>query len=197
MQSDTDEVRSGGGTGGSRSLQLGGSAVWNAAEAVLTKARALAAHLLESSPDDIVVHDGGGLGVAGVPARAISWAELAPEIRHASFSTPLGAAPATSPAGLGTAFGQMALAGMGGSALAGAMNQRRSDSGKAIAATASAGAGKPSSDSAEQTAVAAAHTPLTSVAELAAGIRELGELHDAGYLTGEEFAAQKRRLLSR
>ncbi|WP_024443566.1 PPE domain-containing protein [Mycobacterium sp. UM_WGJ] len=133
----------------------------------------------------------------GALSTPISWAELAPEIRHASLSTPLGAAPATSPAGLGTAFGQMALAGMGGSALAGAMNQRRSDSGKAIAATASAGAGKPSSDSAEQTAVAAAHAPLASVAELAAGIRELGELHDAGYLTGEEFAAQKRRLLSR
>ncbi|MGB3475615.1 MAG: PPE domain-containing protein [Mycobacterium sp.] len=137
--------------------------------------------------------EGFPLGALSTP---ISWAELAPEIRHASFSTPLGAAP-TSPAGLGTAFGQMALAGMGGSALAGAMNQRRSDSGKATAAAASTGAGKPSSDSAEQTAVAAAHSPLTSVAELAAGIRELGELHDAGYLTGEEFAAQKRRLLSR
>jgi carbon-monoxide dehydrogenase large subunit len=77
IQSDTDEVRTGGGTGGSRSLQLGGSAVWNAAEAVLAKARSLAAHLLESSPEDIVVHDGGRLGVAGVPARALSWAELA------------------------------------------------------------------------------------------------------------------------
>jgi len=133
----------------------------------------------------------------GTLSTPISWAEMAPEIRHASFSTPLGAAPATSPAGLGTAFGQMALAGMGGSALAGAMNQRRSDSGKATVAAASTGSGKPSSDSTEQTAVAAAHSPLTSVVELAAGIRELGELHDAGYLTGEEFAAQKRRLLSR
>ncbi|MGB3524146.1 MAG: PPE domain-containing protein [Mycobacterium sp.] len=137
--------------------------------------------------------EGFPLGALSTP---ISWAELAPEIRHASFSTPLGAAP-TSAAGLGTAFGQMALAGMGGSALAGALNQRRSDSGKATVAAASTGAGKPSSDSAEQTAVAVAHAPLSSVVELAAGIRELGELHDAGYLTGEEFAAQKRRLLSR
>ncbi len=77
VQSDTDEVRSGGGTGGSKSLQLGGSAIWEASEAVLAKAKALAAHLLESSPDDIVVHDGGTVGVAGVPARALSWAELA------------------------------------------------------------------------------------------------------------------------
>lgn len=147
-------------------------------------------------PHEAVVVSMGEAFPLGALSTPISWAELAPEIRHASFSTPLGAAP-TSPAGLGTAFGQMALAGMGGSALAGALNQRRSDSGKATVAAASTGAGKPSSDSAEQTAVAAAHAPLSSVAELAAGIRELGELHDAGYLTGEEFAAQKRRLLSR
>ncbi|PQM53137.1 hypothetical protein C5U48_05770 [Mycolicibacter virginiensis] len=148
-------------------------------------------------PHEAVVVSMGEAFPLGALSTPISWAEVAPEIRHASFSTPLGAAPATSPAGLGTAFGQMALAGMGGSALAGAMNQRRSEGGKATAAVASAGSGKPSSDSAEQTAVAAAHSPLTSVVELAAGIRELGELHDAGYLTGEEFAAQKRRLLSR
>jgi aerobic carbon-monoxide dehydrogenase large subunit len=77
VQSDTDQVRSSGGTGGSRSLQIGGSAVWHATEAVLAKARTLAARLLEAAPDDIVVHEGGGLGVAGVPARALSWAELA------------------------------------------------------------------------------------------------------------------------
>lgn len=146
-------------------------------------------------PHEAVVVAMGESFPLGTLSTPISWAEAAPEIRHASFSTPLSAG--TTPAGLGTAFGQMALAGMGGSALAGAMNQRRSESGKAVAATASAGSGTSSSESAEQTAVAAAHSPLTSVVELAAGIRELGELHDAGYLTGEEFAAQKRRLLSR
>jgi aerobic carbon-monoxide dehydrogenase large subunit len=77
IQSDTDQVRSGGGTGGSRSLQIGGSAVQAAADAVLVKARTLAAKLLEANPQDIVVHDDGGLGVAGVPARTLSWAELA------------------------------------------------------------------------------------------------------------------------
>jgi carbon-monoxide dehydrogenase large subunit len=77
VQSDTDRVRSGGGTGGSRSLQIGGSAVWQATEAVLAKARPLAARLLEAAPDDIVVHESGRLGVAGVPARTVSWAELA------------------------------------------------------------------------------------------------------------------------
>jgi aerobic carbon-monoxide dehydrogenase large subunit len=77
VQSDTALVPTGGGTGGSRSLQLGGTAVAGAAEAVLAAGRSLAAQLLEAAESDIVVSDGGRLGVAGVPARALSWAELA------------------------------------------------------------------------------------------------------------------------
>jgi len=77
VQSDTAAVPTGGGTGGSRSLQLGGSAVAGAAEAVVEAGRALAAELLEASEGDIVLSDDGRLGVAGVPARALSWAELA------------------------------------------------------------------------------------------------------------------------
>jgi carbon-monoxide dehydrogenase large subunit len=77
VQSDTGLVPRGQGTGGSRSLQIGGSSVYNASEAVLEKAKQLAAHLLEADVDDIVLHDGGRVGVAGVPARALSWAELA------------------------------------------------------------------------------------------------------------------------
>ena len=77
LQSDTAEVPRGGGTGGSRSLQLGGSAVLDAANRVLMHGRELAARLLEANPDDIVVMDDGRIGVAGVPARALSWADLA------------------------------------------------------------------------------------------------------------------------
>jgi carbon-monoxide dehydrogenase large subunit len=77
VQSDTAVVPRGGGTGGSRSLQVGGSAVAGATEALLEKAKQLAANLLEANPADIVVHEDGRLGVAGVPARALSWAELA------------------------------------------------------------------------------------------------------------------------
>jgi carbon-monoxide dehydrogenase large subunit len=77
VQSDTALVPTGGGTGGSRSLQIGGSAVAGAADAVLAAGRAMAASLLEAAEGDIVVSEGGGLGVAGVPARALSWAELA------------------------------------------------------------------------------------------------------------------------
>jgi len=77
VQSDTDLVPRGGGTGGSRSLQLGGSVVQMAADAVWEQARNLAAELLECAVDDVVVHDGGRIGVAGVPANALGWDELA------------------------------------------------------------------------------------------------------------------------
>jgi aerobic carbon-monoxide dehydrogenase large subunit len=77
VQSDTAAVPRGGGTGGSRSLQLAGSAVLGASEKVLERARELVATELEASPDDIVVHEGGRLGVAGVPSSALSWASVA------------------------------------------------------------------------------------------------------------------------
>jgi carbon-monoxide dehydrogenase large subunit len=78
VQSDTDLVRSGGGTGGSRSLQLGGSAVLNATESMVDKAKRLAAHLLEAGVEDIVVDtDAGTVGVIGVPSKALTWGQLA------------------------------------------------------------------------------------------------------------------------
>ena len=76
VHSDTAEVPRGGGTAASRSLQIGGSAVWAAANEVLESARRLAAGLLEADAADIVVAPG-GLAPAGVPARTVSWAELA------------------------------------------------------------------------------------------------------------------------
>jgi len=134
------------------------------------------------------------LGALSVPPN---WAQVAPEIQHTSFATPLSAGPATSPAGLGTAFGQMALAGMGGSALAGAINQNRGQQGKVTAAAEAKPAAAQSSDAPSQPAAAPGHAAANAVIELAAGIRELGQLHDAGYLTEAEFAEQKQRLLSR
>ena len=77
IQSDTAEVDHGGGTGGSRSLQIGGGAVLTATERVLRQAKELAAKQLEADPRDIVVTDDGQLAVAGVPSRAISWGDLA------------------------------------------------------------------------------------------------------------------------
>jgi carbon-monoxide dehydrogenase large subunit len=76
VHSDTDAVARGNGTVGSRSMQHGGSAVHEAAGSVRDKARDLAAHLLEASPQDIVFREG-RVGVAGVPERALTWARLA------------------------------------------------------------------------------------------------------------------------
>jgi carbon-monoxide dehydrogenase large subunit len=77
VQADTARVPRGGGTGGSRSLQAGGSAVLRATEGVLERGREVAARLLEASVEDIVVTPDGRLGVAGVPATALSWADVA------------------------------------------------------------------------------------------------------------------------
>ena len=75
---DTDLVRSGVGTFGSRSLQVGGMAVDQAAVVVLDRARRLLAELLEADPADVVVDASTGrLHVAGSPAAGRSWAELA------------------------------------------------------------------------------------------------------------------------
>jgi carbon-monoxide dehydrogenase large subunit len=77
VHSDTAIVPHGVGTFGSRSLQLAGSAVHDAAAGVLERARHLVATMLEAADADIVVFDDGRLGVAGTPASAISWREIA------------------------------------------------------------------------------------------------------------------------
>jgi aerobic carbon-monoxide dehydrogenase large subunit len=75
-QSDTAIVRSGGGTGGSRSLQIGGNAVSKAAGETKEQALAVAARMLEANPADISLEDG-VFTVAGVPDVAVSWQQLA------------------------------------------------------------------------------------------------------------------------
>jgi carbon-monoxide dehydrogenase large subunit len=79
VQSDTGAVARGSGTSGSRSLQLGGSAVRGACIALIEKAKEEAGRRLEAGPEDIVRTPDGRFGVAGVPAKALSWAELAAE----------------------------------------------------------------------------------------------------------------------
>jgi aerobic carbon-monoxide dehydrogenase large subunit len=77
LQADTAQVPRGGGTGGSRSLQIGGVAVGEAAKIVLTMGLELAAELLEADPADLELNVEGHLGIVGVPSRSLSWAELA------------------------------------------------------------------------------------------------------------------------
>ncbi len=97
IHSDTDRVARGVGTFGSRSLQTGGVAAKQAAVQVVAAAKELAAELLEASPDDVVVAEGGGgMHVAGSPAAGRSWAELAaaamekggPLLAEVDFSAP-------------------------------------------------------------------------------------------------------------
>jgi carbon-monoxide dehydrogenase large subunit len=77
VQSDTGLVSGGSGTSGSRSLQIGGSALRKACLELVEKARAETARRLEAGPEDIVRFEDGRFGVRGVPATALSWAELA------------------------------------------------------------------------------------------------------------------------
>lgn len=76
VESDTGLVKRGSGSVGSRSMQLGGSSVHNAAAAVRAKAQRIAAHLLEVSPEDLELTDG-RFGVRGVPTAGVGWAEVA------------------------------------------------------------------------------------------------------------------------
>lgn len=78
IHGDTDIVPRGAGTMGSRSLQIGGAAVNQAAVDVVDRARDLAADLLEADRDDVVLDKSRGqFHVAGTPAIAQTWADLA------------------------------------------------------------------------------------------------------------------------
>ncbi|MFC5994936.1 xanthine dehydrogenase family protein molybdopterin-binding subunit [Pseudonocardia hispaniensis] len=76
-QSDTAAVPRGGGTGGSRSLQLGGTAVYSAATRVREQARRRAAALLEAAVDDVALTADGEFAVTGVPGATVTWAQVA------------------------------------------------------------------------------------------------------------------------
>jgi aerobic carbon-monoxide dehydrogenase large subunit len=58
LQGDTDAVAFGRGTGGSRSLPVGGAALVHAADKLIAKGKKIAAHLLEAAEADIAFDDG-------------------------------------------------------------------------------------------------------------------------------------------
>ena len=76
VHGDTDVVARSSITGGSRSVQLGGTNIARAAGYVADQARAIAARLLEADIADIVLTDG-VFHVVGAPAITRSWAEVA------------------------------------------------------------------------------------------------------------------------
>ena len=69
IHGDTAFAPYGLGTYGSRSLAVGGTALFKSIEKVKAKARTIAAHMLEASPDDLEWNDG-GYHVKGSPDRA-------------------------------------------------------------------------------------------------------------------------------
>src|SRR5271169_1998074 len=82
VQGDTEKVANGEGTGGSRSAALGGSAVYLATEKIVTKAKAIAAHLLGAEASEVNYAD--GLFTAPRSNRALTVGEIATE----SFNPP-------------------------------------------------------------------------------------------------------------
>jgi carbon-monoxide dehydrogenase large subunit len=73
---DTAAIPMGNGTGGSRSLAVGGTAILNATLKVQEKARHIAASMLEASFDDVVLQDTKYM-VKGAPSKALGLAEIA------------------------------------------------------------------------------------------------------------------------
>jgi carbon-monoxide dehydrogenase large subunit len=86
LHGDTHGVPQAVGTFGSRSATMGGSALVMAAERVVSKARRIAGHLLEASPDDVELRDG-AFTVAGAPDKRVTWSDLA-TAAYASLDLP-------------------------------------------------------------------------------------------------------------
>jgi carbon-monoxide dehydrogenase large subunit len=76
VHGDTRAVPHGVGTFGSRNTAVGGSAVYLASTRIREKATAIAAHLLEVSPGDLVA-DGAQFRVRGSPQRTVSFPDVA------------------------------------------------------------------------------------------------------------------------
>jgi len=127
------------------------------------------------------------------------WAAAAPAIRPAALALPatsVGAAAQAAQATSGTGgnlFGEMAAAGMAGRAMGATGGAAR---GERVRATAENAATAKSTDKPAQDPAAAPQVlpggPITSIA---AELRELASLRDAGILTEAEFNEQKQRLL--
>lgn len=163
----------------------------------LTPSRPAGAIPLTSAFPTAAIGDAVTAGRLSVP---ISWAANAPEIRSLSYTTPLagpsvGAAPAGSLSGAGSAFSQMALAGMGGSALAGSVSRGRgaADDPKVQQPQRPVAASSPTGDGSDSGDGALGPT----VTGIAAEIREFADLRDRGLITNDEYNEQKMRLLGR
>jgi len=142
------------------------------------------------------------VGTLSVPA---TWTIATPMVRPISYTLPAlpaaagmvdeGSAPVSS-----NTFGQMALAGLAGRAIACSLGTAK-DRGKAPIGErvpAAAGETKPARvAAADGEAGAPETTPRPVVTGVAAELREFAKLHEEGILTEEEYTEQKNRLLGR
>ena len=81
VQADTRAVKSGNGHGGARSMHMGGTALHQAAQMVLSKGRAIAAHLLQADADEMSFSEGrftAGSGERGIDLLALAEAARDP-----------------------------------------------------------------------------------------------------------------------
>lgn len=143
----------------------------------------------------------GGLGQAntvGGLSVPPGWAAAAPAIRPAALALPstsvgaaVQAAQATSGSG-GNLFGEMAAAGMAGRAMAGTGGAGRAER---VQATAENPTAKSTDKQTQDPAASPQVLPGGPITSIAAELRELASLRDAGILTEAEFNEQKQRLL--
>lgn len=160
------------------------------------------------SPFPVITNPAGGFGslvsaglgqanTVGSMSVPPGWAAAAPAIRPAALALPattVGAAAETAaaaaPTGAGSLFGEMAVASMAGRAMAGTTGLGRD---RAHTDTPKPARGpkteQPNEPAAPQVSPGG---PITSIA---AELRELASLRDAGILTQQEFEEQKKRLL--
>src|SRR5581483_1045384 len=79
VQGDSDQLVQGGGTGGSRSAMLSGTAIAEASQKVIEQGKQIASHVLEASASDIEFKNG-RFTIAGTD-RSIAIMELAERLR--------------------------------------------------------------------------------------------------------------------
>lgn len=127
------------------------------------------------------------------------WTTAAPGFRLAALTSPAtsvgAAAEASAAEGAGALFGQMAVAGMAGRAMAGTVGTSGSGGARTKERLGVAKRGTPAADVAEEPATSAPVLPGGPITSIAAELRELASLRDAGILTEAEFTEQKQRLL--
>jgi PPE-repeat protein len=145
------------------------------------------------------------VGTLSVPG---TWTIATPAVRPISYTLPALPAAAAgtveegSTLGSSTTFGQMALAGMAGRAIAGTLGTGAGkDAGKASSGErvqAAAGDANTAEDGAADGEGGEPESkPRAVVIGVAAELREFAKLRDEGILTEEEYTEQKNRLLGR